>query len=512
MRNSTLCAVAGLLACAAASRANPTVEMRLGTVNSQSGIVKVVGRLGGSRSLTGVMAILQFDPAKVAVADSLSSATAAPGWTTWAFSASGNRAIWIGTNDSSTYNDSDEIVSIQLSFLSSTASSVVLSKNSQVSDERFVTFYPNTDQSMTITPRPAVTAQRIALGAPCHTGVSIVDSVVYAGTDDGRLHAYNLLNGKPVSGFPVDISAAVGQPVAISSRPAVYYGKTGQAIYLTTDKGHVVRVQPNGKVTWTIRPLPGYTNSTPAVTPDGSVYVNLGLEDTPNNLMNYVFRLDEVDGRALYLSPYLGASTSASPTDRSPAVDSRYAYVNAAGDIHGGLVILNQDNLMPRAEFAPNEDAFPPFVVGKSLFLSTRPGHVYELNSVTFAPISTFGQNGMLNIGEPLSTSPFAGPDGTMYVGTTRGRIFAFNGTNGSPTLFYDTKSAQPVSTLVVGGGVLAFGTEGGAFATVPLTDLTGAKSESVSGAVNPGMVYDAPDLAHVFTTVTGDLYVRPQQ
>lgn len=510
MRINRLCVVVGLLAPALACRAVPSMYAAAGPANSLSGKVRVFGHLGGALDVTGAIVQLKFDAAKAAVINKDSSFTPGPGWTTWATNVIGNEAIWIGTSSGAPFHDGADIVTVRVRFLGQEPSKITLAKESTVSDQGFFTYDLGLDREITITPGDPPKPIHVPLGAAAHTGGAVMDGVAYAGTDNGKLFAYNVVDASPVQGFPVDIGAAVGKSVKITGRPAGYYGSTGKAIYLTTDKGDVVRVLPSGVVAWTSRPVPGHTNSTPAVTPDGSVYVNLGWETDAPSALNFLFQLDEVNGNALSLSPYLGKSTPDSMTDRSPTVDEHYVYVNASGDLRGGLVVLDRNNLMPRAEFAQGQDSLPPYVLGANLYLATRNGLLYSLNAVTFTPVSSFGSGGIVNVREPITTSPLAGPDGTVYVGTATGRVIAVDPSTGAATTLFDSGSNSPITGLVVNDTNLALTTKAGTFYVLAPQFPTESASASAGSEVNPGMVYDGQTDCFVFTTVAGDLcFVR---
>jgi hypothetical protein len=93
MRISRLCVVAGLLAPALACRADPTMDIAPGSATSLSGKVRVTGRLGGAKSLSGAAVYMTFDPTWEAVSNAESSFTPGPGWQTAAYNVVGNEAL-----------------------------------------------------------------------------------------------------------------------------------------------------------------------------------------------------------------------------------------------------------------------------------------------------------------------------------------------------------------------------------------------------------------------------------
>lgn len=348
----------------------------------------------------------------------------------------------------------------------------------------------------------------ISLGSTISGGLTVSEGVAYVTGTDGNLYARSTEDGSVIAGSPVDINAAVGAPVKLPSRPAVYYGKTGKAIYLTTDRGDVLRILPNGTVAWHVRPLAGQTVSTPAVTPDGCVFVNLSTGNGPFN--NYVFKLDEATGTPLSLSPFLGYTNANDLGDFSPAANHRYLYVNSGWGSGNGLSLLNQDNLAVRSSFAGGEQCLSPLLVGSDLILATRGGKVYKMNAVTMNPDLGFGHFGVADIGTQISAAPFADASGNVYIGTADGRIMKWSPGSGSFLPFYTTTSRIAGLTINRAAGVLGFGTSSGTFAQVPLDNPTAATTVSPGGPVSTGTVYETVSDRFIVVTDNGILSGYP--
>jgi outer membrane protein assembly factor BamB len=241
------------------------------------------------------------------------------------------------------------------------------------------------------------------------------------------------------------------------------------------------------------------------------VLVNLGWESKSDGILNYLFQLDEVSGQAQYLSPYLGVSQADSLRDRSPALDQHYIYVNADGGVAGGMVVLDANNLTVRSELAMGEDALPPYISAGTVFLATRSGRLYKANCVTCTLDGSFGKWGVADVGEPICTPPFV--DGThIYVGTTKGHVYALDMVTGAKSLAYDTGSPSAIGGLTVDrlGGVLAFGDAGGSVYLVPLGQSGGALRTTVDGPVSSSPVYDSSTGLFYFVTEAGTLYEIP--
>jgi outer membrane protein assembly factor BamB len=166
------------------------------------------------------------------------------------------------------------------------------------------------------------------------------EGVVYFGSDNGNLYAVNAADGSAAPGFPVDIKAAVGDGSYPLSRPGVYYGSLGKAIYFETSKHGVVKVWPDGTVAWINKldatsPVGGW--ATPAVTPDGEVFAEM---KTSANI--YLVKLKESDGSVVNTSAPLAMDYFNSVG--SPCIVAGNVYVTAGSPATsgGGLIVLNR--------------------------------------------------------------------------------------------------------------------------------------------------------------------------
>lgn len=289
-----------------------------------------------------------------------------------------------------------------------------------------------------------------------------VNGVVYFGSDDGKLYAYNTATGNLVSGFPKDVTAAVGAPVKLQGRPAVYTINDVTKVYFTTDRGDLGFVNADGSdLTVVANPIPMTDNTgTPAVTADGTIYVGgstlLGagvLKINPDLTLDAFQTLG-------------GSSTTVS----SVAVNGNNVYVGLNGGTDGDIVVLKASDLTPQAAGVATGEGVtaPPFVDGISAYVGTLAGNFYKVNSITFAPDPTFGllntpaTPGHAAIGEPLPGSAFN--DGAIfYVGSSKGKVFQINSLDGSFNVLYDTGNANAVIPGVVvnrATSTLAFGTD----------------------------------------------------
>lgn len=340
-------------------------------------------------------------------------------------------------------------------------------------------------------PFVAAAAASTSTGGAVTSSPTAVDGVVYSGSNDGKVYAYTTADGNPVSGFPLDLSAALGVTVRTLGRPAVYLGSSGKAIYVTTDTGAVIKINPDGTIAWSYTafagPPTGATSSAPALS-DGSVFAAVnGANGT------YVLKLDDATGA------FVAASPSLAPVGGdidSPSVNTGLVYVGLKSGTPADFVVLNASDLVVRASFAPGEGVTaPPFVSGPDAYVGSLAGNYYKVNSITLALDPVFGAGagtpGMAVIGEPLPTAAYpttSGTGTTFFMGTAKGKVFGVNGLDGSQTLFFDTGNASAqIGGIVVNSaaGTLAFGTSApvvpattppttiGKFYDLPLADPT---------------------------------------
>lgn len=343
------------------------------------------------------------------------------------------------------------------------------------------------------------------LWPPIFSSPTVSNGRVFYGRDDGMLFGCNT-DGTSVPGFPVNISAVIGQPAAIRSRPAVYYtlASPDPSIYLTTDTGFVVCLNMDGTPKWKVQPYPTVTTntSTPAVTLDGFVYVGI---ECPCGAR--VLKLSALTGQTLVESPQLGSGRIS-----SPALGNDRVFVGLTNGVVGNIVVLDM-NLVPRnAAIAPGENVLaPPYTKGVDMYVGTKAGNVYAVNAFTSAPDARFGTNGEVVIGEPMSSSPFGDtnawvPGGTVYLGTDMGRVLGLDAISGAITFsFFDGDPTSVVQGIVLDRttGTLAFGA-GDNFYEVPLGGGGAGAIVLPSGSANGGFFTTTP----TFDAANGVFYI----
>jgi hypothetical protein len=339
-----------------------------------------------------------------------------------------------------------------------------------------------------------------------------VDGVVYFGSDDGKLYAYTAADGNPVPGFPVDAAEVVGAGAKILSRPAVYITDAGKGIYFTTDTGYLGRVNADGSGLTTLKVFDGSVDGvnnvgTPAVLPDGTVYV--GLTTTGGSGVVKV-----APGPSVAFSATLGDAGS---SITSVAVYGNRIYVGLTGGNNGDIAVLNASDLTILGGFAAGEGVTaPPYVSAADAYVATRAGNFYKVNSATLAPDLSFGAlnvpptPGMAAIGEPLSTSPFQPRFGPFLAGSDKGKVFTIRPDTGEFQVFYDTGEAtSAIGGLVATSNTLGFGTSAGAFYVVP-SNGQDAQVYRGHGAFSSTPTYDAGTRRFIIGSEDKNVYTFP--
>jgi hypothetical protein len=342
------------------------------------------------------------------------------------------------------------------------------------------------------------------------------EGVVYFGTSDGRLYAVNATDGSSVSGFPLDVRAAIGDNSYPITRPSVYYGALGKAIYLTTSKGGVVKIWPNGSIAWT-NSFAGSSSyggtATPAVTPDGTVIVE---RKTSANI--FIVKLKESDGTTVMTSPPL--SSTYYDWAGSPAVVGDNIYTSVTRPPNNlSIIVLNRSDLTVKAATMPAPQGWSPaYVRGDGIYYGTASlnSSVVKLNSSTLAPDPRFGPSthpGRIVLGPSdlgayteISASPTSAdqdPGGTIYASVQSSNIaevVAIDAESGSVRgLYYGSYGAGGM--VVSSRNIAAYG-DGN---TMNLFSVTGGGMRSYTVVGRPQRpTYDASTDRFFARTIQG--------
>lgn len=369
--------------------------------------------------------------------------------------------------------------------------------------------------AVALTCAPAGHTDLATATAPVRSSPTAVDGIAFFGDDDGRVHAVYVADGSAVPGFPSQTPLAG----SVLSRAAVYGGGNAKSVYLTTDQGYVAKIGGGGQILWSVQPLgPGSTSrSTPAVTPDGKVFVGITGSDGSR-----LARLSDADGNTELVSALLGGPNS---SISSPAVSGNRVFVGLTGGSAGDIAVLEGTSFtVLSAGVAPGESVTaPPYVKDADMYVGTLganasgAGRFYKLNSATGAEDAAFGlpeAPGSVLLGEPIATSAFHtsennAPQGVFYVGSTKGKVWHIDAKTGVNSMYYDTMDGTEIGGLVISdpGGVLALGTAAGAFYQVSIPHDFPPASFVGLGAIRTAPTFDRASNRFIVGTDDNHVY-----
>jgi outer membrane protein assembly factor BamB len=303
-------------------------------------------------------------------------------------------------------------------------------------------------------------------GGPVSSGAALADGILYIGSDDGFVHAFDAASGRPVRTFRT--SGAVSGGVAVADG-TLFGGSADHQV-------HAFRVGPGG-ASWTYR-TGGPVNCTPAVA-NGIVYIGsddrnvYGInartgrhawhyttggpvrgEPQPGSLTydGYVYVGSE-DGYLYALDPDSGAFQWKFAT--SGPVTGGLAYVQTGvvvGDGKGNVYELYGSG-GPKAWTRSVGGAVSgmPASAANTLFVGSAASAVYALNFYTGAPIWHFPTSGPVNSGPATDGA-------TVYAGDDHGYVYAIDNST-TPTARWTFQAQAPVrSQILLANGVVYFG------------------------------------------------------
>jgi outer membrane protein assembly factor BamB len=306
-------------------------------------------------------------------------------------------------------------------------------------------------------------------GGPVTSGAALADGILYIGSDDGNVHAFDAATGRPVRTFPTSGAISAGVSVADGT---LFAGSADHAVY-------AFRVS-TGERTWAYR-TGGPVNCTPTIT-DGTVYI--GSDDgnvyaihagTGQLAWRYhtggPVRSQPQPGTQTYSgSIYAGSDDShlyALGTDGKPQWQVATSGPVTAGTIYAmGVVCVCDDNGRVFAVWADGtgktwpkgEDNLggavrgTPAFAGETLYIGSAASAVYAVNI----------QVGALNWRYPTTGPVNSGPatDGTtVYAGDDDGNLYAIDITSISPRWRYRADAAVQ-SQILTANGIVYFGSQ----------------------------------------------------
>jgi hypothetical protein len=294
----------------------------------------------------------------------------------------------------------------------------------------------------------------IRTGGSVRSSPAIAGGVAYFGSEDGLLYGADTVSGRPPAGsaFPVDIAAATAPGVFVAGRPAVRDAGGAMAVFFTTSDGRVGRVGLDGR---DLRLTPPLTTPDAPVDVTPAVANNVAYVAMGNGAGATMFRVNAVTMAVLPgAAPLEGATSvrSSSLVYRGSLYVGTNAGIFRLTDDGGALTV--QTNFGEATEGSAFVHVGAPVV--PTLYAAGANGAVYARNAINFTPTASFGANGVASlVGEPpVSAGPYV-VDGTLYVGSTNGKVYALReadgggaGPGGSQT-FFDMNA-----TALAGGGV----------------------------------------------------------
>jgi outer membrane protein assembly factor BamB len=319
--------------------------------------------------------------------------------------------------------------------------------------------------------RPAAASQLLwarKTGGPVSSGAALADGIVYIGSDDGFVHAFDAASGQPVR--TLRTSGAVSGGITVA----------GGTLFAGSADHHVYAFRVGtGKAAWSY-PTGGPVNSTPAVA-NGTVYI--GSDD------HYVYAINARTGR-LDWRHLTGGPVRSTPQPGNTTFDN-YVYVGSedgylyslkinggglewkfatSGPVTGGLVYVQggvfagdgKGSVFGLLGDGPPQTWGPRSVGGavrmmpasdaNTLYLGSAASAVYALNVYTGQQSWRFPTSGPVNSGPATDGS-------TVYAGDDHGYVYAIDVTTNTPTARWTFRAGGPVqSQILLANGVVYFG------------------------------------------------------
>ena len=310
-----------------------------------------------------------------------------------------------------------------------------------------------------------------ATGGAVGSSPAVVSGVVYVGSGDGHLYAFDAVTGA------VKWSSATGG--AVGSSPAVANG----VVYVGSGDGHLYAFDAvTGAVKWSSA-TGGAVGSSPAVV-SGVVYVGSGD--------GHLYAFDAVTGAVKWSSATGGAVGS------SPAVVNGVVYVGSGdGHLYAFDAVTGAVKWSSATGGAVGSS---PAVVSGVVYVGSSDDRLYAFDAVTGAVKWSSATGGA------VGSSP-AVANGVVYVGSSDDRLYAFDAVTGASTWTVSTGGAVGSSPTVANGVVYVGSGDGHLYAfdavtgAVKWTATTGGAVDSSPAVVN-GAAYvgSSDDRLYVFS------------
>jgi outer membrane protein assembly factor BamB len=301
--------------------------------------------------------------------------------------------------------------------------------------------YANSSSGSGRAPAPSRLLWARETGGPVSSGAALADGILYIGSDDGKVHAFEAASGRPVRTFPT--SGAVSGGVSVAGG-TLFAGSADHEV-------HAFRVGTGGK-DWVYR-TGGPVNCTPTIA-NGTVYI--GSDD------GHVYAIDAGTGRLAWRYSTGGPIRSA-PQPGSLTF-SDFVYV-ASGDGH--LYGLGTDGKF-QWQFATGGPVTAGLVYGMGVVCvcdSNGNGRMFAVWSDGSSKAWEYQVGGAVH-----GTPAFAGE--TLYLGSADSAVSAVNIAAGFRTWRYPTTG--PVNSgLATDGTTVYAGDNGGYLYAIDPTSIS---------------------------------------
>src|SRR5579859_1835512 len=276
-----------------------------------------------------------------------------------------------------------------------------------------VTTVPNLVQDWTAT-----------TGNSIYTSPAVVNGIVYAGSSDQSMYAFDAKTGttlwKAPGTWPVNSSAAVANNI-------VYVGEDDGFLHAFNAK--------TGAVVWTT--LVGGFVGSPTVS-QGIVYVGASMGTTS------LYAVDARSGTVLWTAP-------TSYITSTPAVANNIVYVSSS---NGNLYAFNaKTGATVWTAQAGSDLSSSPTVANGVVYIGSEDGNLYAFNAKTGAVIWTAPTGGSIW----FTSSAIA--NGKIYIGSNDHQLYAFNAKTGKE-LWAAPTGDQIWSSPTVANGVVYVGSQ----------------------------------------------------
>lgn len=348
-----------------------------------------------------------------------------------------------------------------------------------------------------------------AIGAtgPCASA----DGTIYYGSADGVLYGVQASDGAEV--VNVDTKALAGDANAnrkLLGRPSRRPWSGEDAVFCVTDDNRLVVVGTDGTVKM-VKTLPGSGTSVDAIVMVQDDVAYVAATNGTDTMLSKVDAAGNVASQGL-----VGANPSAISVYGSSLFVGTNAgvYRVQAGSFIVGLCFGGPTTGSP---FISN--------TANAVYAVSDDGKVYACSAATGSAMTSFGTNGVVDLGITVASGPkvkaslFA-YNGKLYIGGMDNKVYCLNtGTGagaapGGGRVFYDAGAGGSITGGVgvspFGHTCLVFGSTNGSFHQVSLSDPSTNQAIDLKSPINTAPAVDRATQTVCITTEDGHVYRLP--